>query len=210
MKSTSKSIMIIISISLILLMLNIALLYHLKKCKRKLSNELILFNNALENVTIQNKVLEDYFIEQIKNDYKKFDNISLSNNDQIISLLDFSDNRDILIFYAPENACSPCYDGIIEQFNYVSKKIGNDKFLVIVPESKYREFSTYFKRKNFYINLFSLKKGNEFLEVSNGDLPYFCIVSKDLRAKHFFIPPKDGIEYFKKYINVMKEKYFNY
>ncbi|MFO7969085.1 MAG: hypothetical protein R6U15_03095 [Candidatus Izemoplasmatales bacterium] len=206
----SKSIMIVICIALILLILNILLLYHLKRCKREFSNEMILFNNAVENVAIQNKALEDYYIEQIKNDYKKVNNVSLSNNSQIISLLDFSNNEDILIFYAPENACSPCYDGIIEQFNYVSKRLGNDKFLVIVPENKFREFSTYFKRKNFYINLFSLKKENEFPEISDGDLPYFCIVSKDLRAKHTFIPPKDGIEYFKKYINAMKEKYFNY
>ncbi|MGE0089043.1 MAG: hypothetical protein AB7S50_06150 [Bacteroidales bacterium] len=135
MKNITLSRFFICILILTLLFLNGLLLFNLKKCKKSFSDERKQNNIKLENLFIQSSILEDYYIEQLKYDYIKLENFLLSKNEEVIDLKELLNNEMDLVFFAPENACSPCYDGILDQFSFISESIGEDRFIVIVPEN---------------------------------------------------------------------------
>lgn len=192
----------------VLIICNILLVKKINSTKQKLSKEAQYIDIILHNNATHKQLMQKYYLEQLKNENTPLESIILHKDNTSYSLNEILDNKNKFVFVAPQKACSPCYDEIIMEFGYISEQIGFENFLVIVPMSKYREFMSFFKNKNYNISPYALNSEDNLPEIMNQDVPYFFILNEDLMISHIFIPQKTGPEYFIKYFDIIKYKFF--
>jgi len=199
---------ILIIIVFLLFILNIILVFSYKKQKEKTEQRLYMQNIQIENQKFDMQTLRTYTNQQIKFSLYRLNDFILYGENEAFLFSKIAENIK-LIYYAPENACNPCYEDITNQFGNILNKIGKENFFIIVSEKRYRDIKVYFKDKNINIPVFYIKNKDLLPEVLEGNVPYFFLLDASLKIKHLFIPDKNNQDYLADYIRIVGTRYFN-
>ena len=116
-----------------------------------------------------------------------------------------SNSESKLIFVIPTAMCHICYDQIFKEYINISKSMGISKTFVLCSKETFREVNAIFKAKSISIAIYSCDVAKMGVSAANGDVPFFFVLDKDLRAKNFYLPHKSDSNLTVFYLNQVQD-----
>ena len=187
---------ILLIFSLCIIILNLILIIQ----NRKLKNNIVNINKFTTSLTHKNKILKNSFIDFIQLQD------SVKENFEIRS---FNGQRNILLFRFSELYCRDCYLYIFDLLKEVFEDSLYNKIYIIADYSNKRNFNVFKKRYNLNkFNIINYYPDNLDQELDSRKSPYFFLLTNGKQKKFVFFPNRNEKEITKKYLLLIKKKYF--
>jgi len=111
-----------------------------------------------------------------------------------------------LILRIPLNSCGLCYDQSLKVMNEMVHIIGKEDLIVLLPKSRGREFTTFFKENNCVdLQFFYTDDDFKISILDNNGIPFFFTTSPDLICRNHLFLEKDPDDFIFKYLIFIKE-----
>lgn len=95
-----------------------------------------------------------------------------------------------LIFKFNKNNCSSCIESELKSITNIAERIGNDRIIILTEGQGLRQVASFIKERNLKIPVYMISEGKmDILEKEN--VPFVCVMNKDLRVELLFIPIKE-------------------
>jgi len=111
------------------------------------------------------------------------------------------------VFFHSELDCNSCVEEDITLINDFSNDIGSKNIILLASYNNKRDLHL-FRRIN-KINSFIYNTASVGLPIEELNLPFCFVINKNFKSECVFIPLKEDKSNFKRYLKIIKEKYFN-
>jgi hypothetical protein len=199
----------ILLISIILLLIfNSVLLYKYKQQGKRNGNLLV----QLEQQSTQKGEFEDLkqiiLLQQRSEAYPCTDvemkNPKTKENVSLYSLL--KQDKPTLFFRFKENDCDACVQSATQILTDIAEHFLEIDMVILSGYGNARQFYAYAQAENHQMSIYNVD--HLPLPVDKQEVPYFFILTSELRIQNVFIPNKSDPVLTTKYLDVIQEKYW--
>ncbi len=111
-----------------------------------------------------------------------------------------------LFLRIPANSCGLCYDQSLKVMEEIARIIGKENLIVLLPKSRGREFTTFFKENNCVdLQFFYTDDDFKISILDNNSIPFFFTASPDLTCHNHLYLDKEPDEFLFEYLILIKE-----
>ena len=140
---------------------------------------------------------------RVLNDFRVKDINGIEEN--LSSLLD--DEYKVIFVYSEHN-CKVCVDNEVEKLADLASKIGSDRILILVEGSGLRQVLSYMIDRDIKTDVRLISSDALGDIMKNENMPWVCVMKKDMRIENFFIPIKEIPHYNDVYHDMVYKRYF--
>ncbi|MDD4819822.1 MAG: redoxin domain-containing protein [Flavobacteriales bacterium] len=137
--------------------------------------------------------------------FKDFTVKDINNNEvPFSSLLD--ENNSVIFKFSKYN-CSVCIEKEVERLAKLSEKVGENRIIILSEGHSIRETLAFVQDRKLNIKVFTIPVGamDDVMEKEN--MPFVCIMNRDMKADMFFIPIKEMKSYTDSYHDIIFDRY---
>jgi hypothetical protein len=202
----NKSMQIILSIVICLLLCNFYLLYLHQQDKNRLERAIqgISKLERLKSIEFIFEAFKEKTVSRFKYEQYYIGNVKIyagSNKDKQIPVKSIAD-RPKLVLGLNQNMCRPCVEGVIADIKKSFPDFGTNPNIICIADIEQRFKDDYFGKK-----VVSFHQKEDFplykIELS----PYFFILDNDLSVKLLFVTDQTSPELTREYLKIIKERY---
>lgn len=111
----------------------------------------------------------------------------LGNSSKLSSL--FGSDHKLVFKYSTKN-CSSCIEAELGNVTKIAGKIGHDRCIILTEGKGLRQAAAFVKERDLKIPVYMIPEGEiDILQKEN--MPFVCVMNKDLRTELLFIPMKE-------------------
>ncbi|WP_298487559.1 hypothetical protein [uncultured Maribacter sp.] len=131
-------------------------------------------------------------------------------NDTLNKLKIILKEKQKLVFRFNTASCGICVDSVLLNLNRFSKENNlKNEIVILTAYENNRDLHIFKKINNVNFNVLNFKEGDLNIPSDKGHKPFLFVTDSTLICKSFFIPEKSWPFLTKKYLEHIKETYFN-
>ena len=101
----------------------------------------------------------------------------------------FGKDHKLVFKYSTKN-CSSCIEAELDNVTKIAGKIGHDRCIILTEGKGLRQVAAFVKERDLKIPVYMIPEGEvDILQREN--MPFVCVMNKDLRTELLFIPMKE-------------------
>jgi hypothetical protein len=112
-----------------------------------------------------------------------------------------------LVFFHSELNCNSCVEKNIPFLNSLGNLIGHENILFIASYKQTRDMLLFKRINDIKFHIYNASSVE--LPIEELNLPFCFVINSELKAESVFIPIKEDSLHFKRYLELIKHKYFD-
>lgn len=198
-----------ISIIILLVLLCISELFLFQK-NNQLRKAVSVKVNQISSLGMDKDLLLNNMQMQYANNGNQLNDFSLTDTaGSKLKLSELLDNHYKIIFRFSYLHCSSCVKFELKNIIEIAQKIPKDKIIIIAEYDNKRGFNAFTKAHNVTLPIYFLNE-NEHADniLQDENIPYVCLMNKQMKIEHLFIPIKEIPIYSERYYHNIIQRYF--
>ena len=166
--------------------------------------------NQIASLAMDRNLLLDNFQMQYANNEYSLNDFSLSDtSDTKINLSELLDDNYKIIFRFSYLHCSSCVEFELKNVMKIAQRIPKDRIIIIAEYDNKRGFTAFIKAHNITLPIYFLNENEHANNIlQNENIPYVCLMNKQMKIEHLFIPIKEVPIYSERYYHNIIQRYF--
>lgn len=178
----------------------------------QLKKKIVLAKEKMELLGLERDLLLDNSMLQYSYNEASMKNIKIySDTDEELMLTDLLEDDYKIVFKFSYLHCLSCVSSILNELDNMSKEIPKEKILILGEYENKRAFEAFKEGHKISLPIYYVNTnndvGNNVLKKEN--MPYVCLLNKDLRIRHLLIPMKEIPIHIERYLKIMLKRYMN-
>lgn len=158
------------------------------------------------------KTALDIFTQGVKSQYKyegyHFKDVKIKDiTGKEIFLSTLLDENYKVIFKFSKYNCNVCIEKEVDRLADLSKKVGKNSIIILSEGHSIRQTLAFVQDRKLDIKVFTVPLGSMDDVMEKENMPFLCVMNKEMTAKEFFIPIKELREYTDAYHQYIYEHY---
>lgn len=190
----------LLSVDMALIIKNFRLKQEITKIIEGISDSAIYYDLLRGNMSMYYSYNETPLADFIVKDRNK-------NEFKLSQLLD----KEYKLIYKYSNTnCFSCIEIELQRIEEVAKRISKERILILAEYSNMREFTAFIEERKLDLPIYYIKKEDfKSLVLEKENVPFVCLLNKDLKISHLFIPIKEIPGHSKRYYSIIYKKFFS-
>jgi hypothetical protein len=196
-------------IAILLLLFNLNLLYKYKQQKNNINDLTDNIVQIADDKKIEITQLKETILIQQRSEAYPCTDVEMKNpktkeNVSLHSLL--KQDKPVLFFRFKENDCDACVRNATQILSDIAEHFPEIDLAILSGYGNVRQFYAYVQAENHQLNIYNVD--HLPLPVDEQDVPYFFILTPELKMQNVFIPDKSDPMLTAQYLDVMQKKYW--
>lgn len=155
----------------------------------------LLLGNLSMTYNYDNLVLPNFTVEDMKGN--KFDIKEL-----------FQKSQYKLVFFFSYLHCETCISSALTEIESMSNDIKSENLIIIGEFANKRAMQAYLANHSLKLPIYFKKDSVKLGILDDENMPFLCMMRKDLKINHILIPIKEVPNQLMTYLKIMKDRYF--
>ncbi|GHV27011.1 hypothetical protein FACS1894176_08460 [Bacteroidia bacterium] len=205
-----KNVLFLVIAVIVLLLLNTLLLYKYKQQEKKQWELRSQIYQLSDKESVESGQLKQAILLQQASEALLCPDVAITNPksqeiETLRSLL--KKNQPILFFRFKETDCDACVQNATKTLSEIAEHFPDIDIIILSGYGNVRQFYAYAQTKKHSLGIYNV---NHFpIPVEEQEVPYFFVVTPELKIQNIFIPDKADPTFTTKYLDCMMKKYWS-